>query len=263
MKRDDAVARVRVERLLHESDQMLLWDVLAVDDEPALEEPVPGVLAVRLGDVEQLHVGRVAPHPLREEPGVVVQVPVVEGQSHLPIDPLQRPATLLEHRDGVGRLWRDTGGEGRERLGVRLLRHAVVDLSQEGQPLTLGEGGRGPHQVPPRPLDPSNRPQAAGLAYGHGVRRPGRGEAHARSYLEQVSPGSVQEAPRPESLGLEGLPEKPGQGAQLGGRERAVGGDVEAVLGVDARDGGRDTLPDAVQQRPGGGLGDPGGPVEM
>jgi hypothetical protein len=73
---------MRFERGFDHLHQRLLLP-LAVDDDVAAEEPVARVLAVGLGDVEELDVGGVALHVRLKEVGVVVEVPVVEGEAHL------------------------------------------------------------------------------------------------------------------------------------------------------------------------------------
>ena len=59
----------------------MIRHLLAIEDQLALEEPVAAVLAVRLGDIEALDVGRVAADPVGEEIGVVVEVPLVEREA--------------------------------------------------------------------------------------------------------------------------------------------------------------------------------------
>jgi hypothetical protein len=56
------------------------------------------VHAVRLGDVEALDAGRVAADPAGEQLGVVVEVPVVEGEPELAVDALERRPAFREQR---------------------------------------------------------------------------------------------------------------------------------------------------------------------
>ncbi len=135
---DDAVVGVRLQRLFDQRDQVL-GDLAAVDDQPPLEEPVPRVLAVRLGDVEALHVGRIAADLVDEQVGVVVEVPVVEGQPHLLVDPLEGRPPLLEQRDNERRLGLDPRLEARQRLRVGAFGHAVVHQRQERRLLLVAQ----------------------------------------------------------------------------------------------------------------------------
>ena len=58
----------------------MLGDLRSIDDESPLEEPVAGVLAVGLGDVEAFDVRRVATDSVEKESRVVVEIPVVARQ---------------------------------------------------------------------------------------------------------------------------------------------------------------------------------------
>ena len=78
---------------------LTLEELDKMSDELPLEEPVPGMLAVRLGDVEALHVGGIATELFGKQARVVVEIPVVEGQAHLPVDTLQGAAALLQNGD--------------------------------------------------------------------------------------------------------------------------------------------------------------------
>ena len=75
----------------------------AIHDEPAAEEPVARMFAVRLGKIEAFHVGRIALDVVHEKIGVIVQVPVIETQAHLAVDLLERrPSLFLERDDATG-----------------------------------------------------------------------------------------------------------------------------------------------------------------
>ena len=185
-------------------------DLLAVEHQPALEEPVARVLAVRLGDVEALDVGRVAADPFAKESGVVVEVPVVERQTHLRVDPLEGGATLLEDRDLGHGAGLDPDRKTGQRLGVGALGHAVVDRCEKTLTLVIGHR-RCRQEEAPRPLDPPDRVEAAGVTDRHRVGRPGGGEAHPRPDLEDLAAVGCEEALGGETVGLEGLGEKPAQ----------------------------------------------------
>jgi len=78
LESDDTVHRIDIERLLDEGNQVL-GVLFVADNEPSLEEPVPGMLAVRLGDVEAVHVGGIAPQLLGEQARVVVYADKCRG----------------------------------------------------------------------------------------------------------------------------------------------------------------------------------------
>ena len=92
----------------------------------------------------------VAAHPAREEVGVVVQVPVVEGETRLLVQPLPgrlsppgEPAPESWLRGGPRRL-NDVRGRQIGTLG-----HPVVDQFQETAPLASREPVRSPQKVSP------------------------------------------------------------------------------------------------------------------
>ena len=107
----------------------MLRRLSSIHDEPALEEPVPRVLAVRLRDVETLHVGGITLNFVQEEVRVVVEIPIVEGKPHLLIDPLEGSPALLDQRQGECLFRLDSGLEALQRLRIMAFRHAVVDLA--------------------------------------------------------------------------------------------------------------------------------------
>ena len=81
------------ERVLHDAEQRAVL-LLAVDHHVATEEPVARVLAVGLGDVEQLHVRGVALQNVAEQVRVVRQILLIERQTELGVElrhELERP----------------------------------------------------------------------------------------------------------------------------------------------------------------------------
>ncbi len=229
---DDAVVGVRLQRLFDQRDQML-GDLLTIDHQPTLEEPVPRVLAVRLGDVEALHVGGVATDPVQEEVGIVVEIPVVEGEPHLSVDPLEGRPALLHDRDLVYRFRLRSRLEALQRLRVRGLRHPVVDIRQKSPSLFLAQPRDPPQQVAARTLDTPNLLQTTGVTDGDRVRGPGGGEVHPRAHLQQDAL-RAQKALSPEALRLEGLGQQPGEDPELLSGEFPGGVDVEAVFRLEA-----------------------------
>ena len=237
---DDTVSGVGVERRPQKLHQVLRR-FHAVDDQAAFEEPVPGMLAVGLRDVEQLDVRRVATDVLAKQACVVVEVPVVERESHTPVHPLDGEASLLHDRDRPHGLRPDSVLECVERRRIGALGHAVVNLGEESRNLLLSQRPVRLEQEPAGPLDPADAVQAAGPAHRHGIRGPRRREVHAGTHFhEQASGGASsqsvfvrprrQEAALPETLRLESLAQEPGEDPQVRIGQRAVRLDVEAVL---------------------------------
>ena len=260
-KSHDAVARIGPHRLLDQFQQRRRL-LLSVDHHPALEEPVTRVLAVGLGDVEALHVGGIAAHPASEQVGVVVQVPVVEGETGLPVQPLQGGSTLLENRDPEAGFGADGAVERREGRDVGALGHPVVDQFQETAPLALREPFRPPQKVPPRSFDPGDLLQTAGLANRNGIGAPGRLEAQAGPYFETRALAG-EKGPLTESIRLEGLAQEPGQDRLAFSVQWAGGFHVEAVLGFDPADLNAERRADLPDQLPLVHVGEHRSPVEL
>ena len=107
------------------------------------------VLAVGLRDVEALHVGRVAADLLREQPVVVVEIPFVERQPHLAVDPFERCAPFRQERNLTHRSRLDPGLEAGQRLRVGILGHAVVELAEEDEDAVLRQRRIGSEGVAP------------------------------------------------------------------------------------------------------------------
>ena len=148
LEADHRVPRVLLQGLLHELHQRGRGR-LPVEHQLGAEEPVARVLAVRLREVEQLDVGRVALELVLEQVDVELDVLLVEGEPELGIDAREGSLALSEERDGADGLRRGRSGggsergraEARERLGVDLLRHPVVHQRRERLPLLRAQGG--------------------------------------------------------------------------------------------------------------------------
>jgi len=131
----------------------MIGSLVSIDYHPPAEEPVPRVLTVGLSDVEALDVGGVAPHLFGKKVRVVIEVPIVEGQPHLPVEALERRAPLLEDGHLSHRFGLDAGRETGEWLQVPVLRHAIVHLGQERRDLFIVQSRRASQQVAARALD--------------------------------------------------------------------------------------------------------------
>ena len=208
LEADHGVARVTLQRLLHELHQRG-GSGLPVEHELGAEEPVARVLGVRLGEIKELDVGRVALQLVPEQIEVKLHVLLVERQAELGVDLHQSFLAPGEERDGADRLGggRDDGSgiggrrrrEARERLLVNLLSHPVVHQRRELLPLLLAQRGRPflhPDAVAPRRLEALDggglgerggvllAPEAGRRADGDGVGRPCRGVGEARADLD-------------------------------------------------------------------------------
>jgi hypothetical protein len=99
-----------------------------------LEEPVPGMLAVRLGDVEALHIGGIATELFGKQARVVVEIPLVEGQAHLVIreNAVRTPISMIWAL-GANNLSNDPALNG---LGWMLFawRESISDPSRRASP---------------------------------------------------------------------------------------------------------------------------------
>ena len=94
-----------------------------------------GVLAVGLRDIEKLDVRGVTAHPVLKQSRVVVEIPIVERESHAPVHALQGEASVLHHGNRTHGIRLDAVFEGLECPGIRTLGHLVVHEVQE--PLDL------------------------------------------------------------------------------------------------------------------------------
>ena len=224
-----------------------MGNLLPIDNQPALEEPMAGVLAVRLGDVKALHVAGIAPNLVDKEIRVVVQVPVIKRQSHLPIHTLQRPPSLLYERYLERRLGHHAGLEAGERFRVRTLRHPVVHLLQESLLLFLSERCRRFDQVTPGSFDTPDLIETTRMTDGDGAGRPGGGEVHSRPDFEHDTVPS-EESLASELRRLECFTQQPSENREFLRCQLAGGVDVEAKLSLDILDIRRHTLPRGMEQ---------------
>lgn len=136
VERDDAVrTTLRRQRVLHDAEQRAVL-LLAINHHVAAEEPVARVFTIRLRNVEQLHVRRVALQNVAEQVRVVLQVLLIERQTELrvqlPLTPsphthlLQLLLAASQHRVRLDRGRFHSRLEGAQTRQVRLLRHVVV-----------------------------------------------------------------------------------------------------------------------------------------
>jgi hypothetical protein len=189
-ERDHAVARSGLERLpdeLHEA----VGGLGAVDQQPSLEEPVSGVLAVGLRDVEQLDVRGVASHVVTKQARVVVEVPFVERETHVAVHPLEGGTSLLQERDRTHAERPKPVLERVQGRRIRALGHSVVHLGEKRMERLFRQRPSGFDQVAAGSLDAADPLHPTGVQHRHRVRRPRRGEAHARPYLEHDPAGSA------------------------------------------------------------------------
>mmetsp|Transcript_4465 Transcript_4465/g.7984 ORF Transcript_4465/g.7984 Transcript_4465/m.7984 type:complete len:357 (+) Transcript_4465:2861-3931(+) len=237
---DDGVVGVRLPRRFDNAEERFA-DGLTVDDQVAAEEPVAGVLTVGLGNIEELDVGGVAFHLIAEQLGIVIEIPLVEGQTHLLVDLLERRTATCHDRDREDGLGFARCLEGVDGLGVDLFSHAVMDERGEGGELLMSEGALAGEEVATTLLQTSDlAAETDGLADADGVGGEGGGEGHTRAHLEDVaiggaasSGGSRQLRGGGQELGLEGLAKQPSKRLGLLSTESSSGGDVETLFAIN------------------------------
>ena len=140
-------------------------------------------------------------HPQQLQPSPIPQQP---PPAHL-VDALQRGAALCHHRDSCHGGRHRVAGKAGERLGVHLLRHAVVHQGCKDGALGGLQGRRGAQQEAAGHLDAVNLGQAAGGADGEGVGAPGGAEAHAGAHLQGGGGGDGRQgAARQQGAAAEG-----------------------------------------------------------
>ena len=257
---DHAVGRIRLERLLEYLHQRFRYPS-AVDYQFSLEEPVARMLAVRLGEVEALHVGRVALEVFGEEVVVVLDVPGVQSQAKRRVDLLKRRNAFLDKRDGPVGLRSYPRFEGREGFGIEAFGHPVVDCGQESVPCPPAERGIGHRSELPRSLDPRYLVQAARAADRDRIRRPCRREVHSGSYFDHRFPG--EETPGGETVRRKGFRQKPPERSELRFGQGSRSPDVEAVLRFDPFDVRGDIFPGEGEKTVPPGIGERGISIEM
>ena len=108
---------------------------LAVDDPAGVENLVPAVLAVGLGEHHELDVGRIAADAA-EVVEQVVDFVIGQGEAHLAIRALQRRSSAADQSDGRERPGRKFAEQA---LGVIQRRknrfgHAIVNERQQSRP---------------------------------------------------------------------------------------------------------------------------------
>mmetsp|Transcript_11546 Transcript_11546/g.24752 ORF Transcript_11546/g.24752 Transcript_11546/m.24752 type:complete len:466 (-) Transcript_11546:534-1931(-) len=210
LERHHTVVRVDLPGRLDNVEQGV-GHLLAVNDDVSAEKPVARVLAVGLGNVKQLHIGGVALHIIAEQVGVVVQVPLIKGQTHLRIDLLQSPAPLLHHGDGEDRCGLGVAAEAGRRLVVNLLCHAVMHQASKCSLLSVCEGAAGLEQVAAGALEAGHLAQPGGAADGDGIGGEGGGEVGAGPDLNDSGLGAagLKLGAGGQQLWFKGLPQQP------------------------------------------------------
>ena len=221
------------------------------------------MLRVGLGDVETLDRRRVAADPVAEQLGVVVEIAVVEGQAHLPVEFFERGASPLEDRDGPNGLGGEAVFKSLQGLRVGLFGHSVVDQGEEEFPAFGVEGFVGFQLEPPGPLDADDGVETAGAADRHGVGRPGGREAHPGADLEDRTAERIEEGTLGEPVGFEGFREEPPEDRLFSGIEGTARLYVETVLRSDLADRRGDAVADGEDQSPPPPLGRAGGAKKM
>mmetsp|Transcript_1783 Transcript_1783/g.4762 ORF Transcript_1783/g.4762 Transcript_1783/m.4762 type:complete len:255 (-) Transcript_1783:390-1154(-) len=143
------------ERLLDDLEQGLLL-LLAVDDHLAPEEPMTRMLRVGLGQVEELAVRGVALKVIDEEVQIILVVPIVEAETQLPVDLLQRSSSILQHGNRLHRLGDHAALERHDGGRVHHLRHPVVDHTDQRRLLLSRKWRRRGYQKSARALQTRN-----------------------------------------------------------------------------------------------------------
>ena len=246
VKSYDAVAGAGFQRVPDQSHEVM-GDLLPIDNQPAVEEPMARVLTVRLCDVKALHVAGIAPNLVDKEIRVVIQVPVIKCESHLPIHTLQRSPSLLYERYLEGRLGHHAALEAGERFRVRALRHPVVHLLQKSSLLFLSERCRRLDRVTPGSFDTPDLVETTRMTDGNGAGGPGGREVHSRPDLEHDTVPS-EESRASELRRLECLTQQPSENREFLRCQLTGGVDVEAKLSLDILDIRGHTLPRRMEQ---------------
>lgn len=133
---DDTVGSTLVgESVLHNAEERAIL-LLAIDHHVASEEPVTRMLAVGLGDIEQLHIGGVSLQNIAEQMRVVGEILLVERQTELGIQLRSIPSFIThffqlflsasQDRVRLDRSRLDAQLKGRQTGQIRLLGHAIM-----------------------------------------------------------------------------------------------------------------------------------------
>lgn len=224
--------------VLDHAEQALVLG-LPVDVPTGIEDLVPAMLGVGLGEHHQLDVVRVAPQ-FAEALQQVVDLVLGQGQAQLDVGLLQRGATAAKHVDGGER----AGLRMAEQLGGAFqavqhqLGHAVMQAGGDLLGVALGQFAL--HIVGNAALQPVDLRQAAVAGDVGGLARPRRDGAEARHHQEQPSAGLLHRHAR-------AVFQQPRQHLLLVGGERA--GDVGEMRELSVQPGnGRYVLGQLLEQ---------------
>ncbi len=224
--------------VLDHAEQALVLG-LPVDVPTGIEDLVPAMLGVGLGEHHQLDVVRVAPQ-FAEALQQVVDLVLGQGQAQLDVGLLQRGATAAKHVDGGER----AGLRMAEQLGGAFqavqhqLGHAVMQAGGDLLGVALGQFAL--HIVGNAALQPVDLRQAAVAGDVGGLARPRRDGAEARHHQEQPSAGLLHRHAR-------AVFQQPRQHLLLVGGERA--GDVGEMRELSVQPGnGRYVLGQLLKQ---------------
>ncbi len=157
---------------------------LAIDIPAGIEDLVPAVFGVGLGEHHQFDVVRVASQPA-EGLHQIVDLVLGQGQAQLDVGLLQRDATAAEyvHRRERLRFGMTEQVGGFLEPAQHQLRHAVMQRGSDK--LSIAVGQLALHVVGDTPLQALDLLQAAVMRDVAGLARPGRDGAEARHHQEQ------------------------------------------------------------------------------
>ena len=230
--RDDRSLRARRVRVAnHREEAALLLD--PVDDPARVEDLVPAVLGVRLGEHHQLDVGRIASHPA-EARGEIIDLVRRQREPQGGIRPLDRRGTLGEQRNRGERPGREMR---KQRLRVREawqhdFGHPVVQQRQQRVAFRRGKGrpaARG-HLKAHAAFDAHDRGKTAVVRDVGRLRRPRGNGPGTRDDDEELA--------TVDGRGIAGtISEQTLERRLLGGRELARDFDEVPVIGHDGNHG--------------------------
>jgi len=158
--------------------------ILAIDSPARVEDFVPAMLGIGLGEHHEFDVGRIAAEPA-EVLHEVINLVLGQGQAEFAIGDDQRGASAAEQVDAGQWLRRDMMEQGlRRRDGIQhRLRHAVMEPCRQRR--LLSDFAR--HMKRRAALDAFHRSEAAVLRDVGGFRTPGRNRAEARRHQQQLA----------------------------------------------------------------------------
>ncbi len=171
--------------------------LLPVDDPVGVEDLVPAVLGVRLGEHHQLHIGRVAAQ-LLECVHEVLDLVLRQGQAERRVRRLERSTPLREHGHRCVGLRRRMLEQrrGLRRVAEHALRHAVVHQRGKRFPIGGSQGLVAAHVVRDAALDAANCGQPADVGDVGGLARPWR-DGSERAARPARSRPAVRQPSRP------------------------------------------------------------------